>query len=110
MFQLHSAKSPIDPSFFLKSLKDAFIREGRSSFDLHTQQDVVEVLEILLQELTGPSIITSAAYNTKSLTSSIWVDFYEEWIFIGKEEARFEVVHELPCISREESAVIKNGG
>ena len=27
MFQLHSAKSPIDPSFFLKSLKDVIIRE-----------------------------------------------------------------------------------
>ena len=70
MFQLHSAKSPIDPSFFLKSLKDVFFREGRS-FDLHAQQDVVEVLEIILEELTGPSIITSAAYNIKSLTSTI---------------------------------------
>ena len=70
MFQLHSAKSPIDPSFPLKSLKDAFIREGRS-FDLHAQQDVVEVLEILLEELTGPSIITSEAYDIKSLTSTI---------------------------------------
>ena len=55
MFQLHSAKSPINPSFFLKS------------FDLHAQQDVVEVLEIILEELTGPSIITSAPYNTKAL-------------------------------------------
>ena len=35
------------------------------------QQDVVEVLEILLEELTVPSIITSAAYNIKSLTSTI---------------------------------------
>ena len=70
MFQLHSAKSPIDPSFFLKSLKVVFIREGRS-FDLHAQQDVAEVLEILLEELTGCSIITSAAYNIKSLTSTI---------------------------------------
>ena len=70
MFQLHSAKFPIDPSFFLKSLKDVFFREGRS-FDLHAQQDVVEVLEILLEELTGPSIITSAAYNIKSITSTI---------------------------------------
>ena len=68
MFQLHSAKSPIDPSFFLKSLKDVFIREGRS-FDLHVQQDVVEVLEILLEELTGSSIIISAAYKIRSLTS-----------------------------------------
>ena len=70
MFQLHSVESPIDPSFFLKSVKDVFIREGRS-FDLHAQQDVDEVLEILLEELTGPSVITSAAYNIKSLTSTI---------------------------------------
>ena len=70
MFQLHSAKSPIDPSFFLKSLKDVLIREGHS-FALHAQQDVNEVLEILLEELTGPSIIASAAYNIKSLTSTI---------------------------------------
>ena len=70
MFQFHSAKSPIDPSFFLKSLKDVFSREGRS-FDLHAEQDVVEGLEILLEELTGPSIITSAAYKFKSLTSTI---------------------------------------
>ena len=70
MFQLHSTKSPIDPAFFLQSVKDDFIREGRS-VDLHAQQDVVEVLEILLEELTGPSIITSAAYNIKSLTSTI---------------------------------------
>ena len=70
MFQFHSAKSPIDPSFFLKSLKDVFIRVG-CSFDLHAQQDVVKVLEILLEELTGPSIITSAACNIKSPTSTI---------------------------------------
>ena len=70
MFQLHSAKSPIDPSFFLKSLKEVFIREGHS-FDLHAQQDVAKVLEILLEELTGSSIITSAAYNIKSITSTI---------------------------------------
>ena len=53
MFQLHSAKSPINPSFFVKSLKDVFFKEGRS-FDLHGQQDVVEVLEIILEQLTGP--------------------------------------------------------
>ena len=45
--------------------------EGHSSFDLHAQQDVAEVLEILLEVLTGPSIITSAAYNMKSLTTTI---------------------------------------
>ena len=61
MFELHSAKSPIDRSFFLKSLKGVFISQG-CSFDLHAQQDVVKVLESLLEELTGSSIITSAAY------------------------------------------------
>ena len=63
MFQLHSEKSPIDPSFFLKSLKDVLIRKG-CSFDLHAQQDVVKVLKIILEELTGPSIITSAVLIT----------------------------------------------
>ena len=71
MFQLHSSESPIDPSFFLKSLKDAFIREGQPSVDVHAQEDVVEILEILLEELTGPSIIITATYNIKSLTSAI---------------------------------------
>ena len=37
----------------------------------YAQQDVVEVLEIILEELTGPCIITSADYNIKSLTSTI---------------------------------------
>ena len=68
---LHPGKSPIDPSFFLKSLKDAFIEVGCSSFGLHAQRDVAKVLEILLEELTGPSIVTSAAYNIKSFTSII---------------------------------------
>ena len=71
MFLLHSAKSPIDPSFYRKSLKDAFIKVGRSSFDLHGQLDVDEVSEFLLEELTGPSVVTSAADNIKSLTSII---------------------------------------
>ena len=61
MFQLYSPKSPIDPSFFLKALKDTFIRKGHSSFDLDAQQDVVEVLEILLQQLLLVQLITSKA-------------------------------------------------
>ena len=68
-FLLHPGKSPIDPSFFLKSLKDDFIEVGCSSFGLHAQRDVAKLLEILLEELTGPSIVTSAAYNIKSLSS-----------------------------------------
>ena len=71
MFLLHSRKSPIDQSFFLKFLKDALIKVGHSSFNWRVQQDVVEVLEISLEELTGPSIVTSAAYNIKSLISII---------------------------------------
>ena len=39
MFLLHSPKFPIQPSFSLKSLKNAFIKVGGSSFDLHAQQD-----------------------------------------------------------------------
>ena len=73
MFLLQSLKSPIDLSFFLKSLKDPFIKIGCFSFDLHlhAQQDVAKVLEILLEELTGPSVVSTAAYYIESLTSII---------------------------------------
>ena len=71
MFLLRPAKSLIDPSFFLKSPKNVFIKTGFSSFDLHAHQAFAEVLAIVLDELTGPSIVTSAAYNMKSLTSII---------------------------------------
>ena len=77
MFLLYSKKSPTYPSFFLKSLKDAFIKVGCPSFDLHAQQDVVEVLEILLEGLTGPFIVTSAVITSRaSLVSSVTLDIH----------------------------------
>ena len=81
MFLLHSAKSPIDPSFFLMSLKDAFTKVGPSSFNLHAQQDVVEILEIVLEELTGPAIVTSVGYNIKSITSIICHTTYTSYLY-----------------------------
>ena len=57
----------MDLSFFPMSLKDASIKLDHSSLDLHSQQDVGQVLEIVLEELTGPSIVTNAAYNIKNL-------------------------------------------
>ena len=94
MFQLHSAKSQIDPSFFLKSLKDAFIREGCSSFDLHAQQDVVEVLEILLEVLTAllfllVQLISSRVAPAPSVTLAISLTeqktAYLYFIFLSSE-------------------------
>ena len=81
MFLLHSAKSPIDPSFFFMSLKDAFTKVGRSSFNLHAQQNVVEILEIVLEELTGPAIVTSVAYNIKRITSIICHTTYTSYLY-----------------------------
>ena len=57
----------MDLSFFPMSLKDASIKLDHSFLDLHSQQDVGQVLEIVLEELTGPSIVTNAAYNIKNL-------------------------------------------
>ena len=58
--------------FFSLSLYwNAFIKVDHSSFDLHAQQEDVEVLEIVLEEFTDPSIVTSTSYNIKSLTSII---------------------------------------
>ena len=42
------------------------------SYLLYLVSNVVKLLEILLEELTGPSIITSAAYDMKSLTTTIF--------------------------------------
>ena len=67
---LWCSSDQIKSTLYSSVRKDVFFRESRS-FDLNAQQDVVEVLEIILEELTGPSIITSADYNIKSLTSTI---------------------------------------
>ena len=69
LFLLHSSKSPIDPSFFLLCLKNTFNKIGRSSFDIFAQQDVAEVLEVILEELSGSSLFANEVYNIKGLTS-----------------------------------------
>ena len=76
MFLLHSKKYPTYPSFFPKSLKDAFIKVGCSSFDLHAQQDVAEVLEILLEELTPLLLIVQLITSKASLVSSVTLDIH----------------------------------
>ena len=59
--------------------------------------------------------VRSIARGSNYCIRSLWINTHNykgEWVFLEKEGARFEVVHELPCISREEGgwANIKNGG
>ena len=77
MLLLYSLKSPIDLYFFVKSLKDAFIKVGHSSFDLYAQNYIVEVLEIVLEELTSSSVVISAAHNIKIFSSIIYHTCYQ---------------------------------
>ena len=91
MFLLHSVKSPIDLSFSLKTLKDAFIKVVHCYFDLHAQRDVAEILQVLLEELTDRSIVTSAAYNIKSLTSITFLTCHQ----LNRTEDILRILHLL---------------
>ena len=93
MFLLYSVKSPIDLSFSLKSLKDGFIKVVHCYFDLHAQRDVAEILQILLEELTDRSSVTSAAYNIKSLTSITFLTCHQ----LNRTEDILHILH-LPVL------------
>ena len=68
MFLLESAKSSLDPSQFLRALKNHYLKEQTIGFDVFAQQDVVEILEVVLGELFSSSIIANEACNIRTLT------------------------------------------
>ena len=65
---LRSNSSPLDPSVFLISLKDAFIKAGKSSFEVNAQHDVVEILEFILDDFANSSIIFKESFAIRSVT------------------------------------------
>ena len=56
-------KEAVDTSPFLSSLQKVARLSGKPSFDVFKQQDVVEVLELVINELSGSSIPSSEAFN-----------------------------------------------
>ena len=68
LHHLHSCKSHLDPSPFLKSLENVLIKAGKGPIDIFSQQDVVEILEVVLQEIAESSLLGNEVFNIKSLT------------------------------------------
>ena len=63
------AKSCIDPSPFLFTLENFIRRSGRSSFVVNSQQDAAEVLEHVLNELMGDSVVAGTTISIKNRIS-----------------------------------------
>ena len=63
MTLLKTSKSPLDPSQFLRSLKQVLIKSGRSEFNLFQQQDACEILSCILDELCSESVLALHLIN-----------------------------------------------
>ena len=71
MSLLKSSKSALDPSHFLRHLKQIILKSGRPDFDIFQQQDAAEILLCVLEELCGESILAQDSINVqvrKSIT------------------------------------------
>ena len=65
MSLLNSSKSTLDPSNFLRHLKIALIKSGKTNFDIYQQQDAAEILMFILNELASDSIHTEQLIFSK---------------------------------------------
>ena len=63
MSLLKSSKSSLDPSHFLRHLKQVLIKFGRIDFDIFQQQDAAEILLCVLEELCDESILAQDSIN-----------------------------------------------
>ena len=69
MANMGCAKTCIDPSPFLFTLENFIRRSGRSSFVVNSQQDAAEVLEHVLNELMGDSVVAGSTTAIKNRIS-----------------------------------------
>ena len=69
MANMGCAKTCIDPSPFLFTLENFISRSGRSSFVVNSQQDAAEVLEHVLNELMGDSVVAGSTTAIKNRIS-----------------------------------------
>ena len=76
--KLTTSTSAVDPSSFLRALQHKISVIKNAPFNINSQQDVPEILQVVLDELCGPSVvanditsstITSTSCNTCFLSS-----------------------------------------
>ena len=64
-----NSNKPIDPSNFLWALKRNLSSMRVAPFDFNSQQDVAEVLQVVLDELTGVSLAVSSLISNVQRTT-----------------------------------------
>ena len=60
---MKQARAPVDPSPFLSALEGVSIKSGKIAFDLFSQHDVAEILELILAEFFIDSPFVSGLFN-----------------------------------------------
>ena len=78
MAQLDSCKSCVDPSSFLSSLENSIRKSGSHTFNIHHQQDVVEVLDHILGELVVDSDTIMVKHSIETSCNSCYNSFSRE--------------------------------
>ena len=69
MSLLKRKTSPIDPSNFLWALRNKITKDRGSPFNLNSQQDVPEILQIVIDELKGISEVEDSIISSTLQTS-----------------------------------------
>ena len=66
MFLLKSSKSAIEPSQFLRFLKQVLVKSGRPYFNIFDQQDAEIIMACILDELCGDFILALDLVQVKT--------------------------------------------
>ena len=85
---LKKRSSAIDPSNFLIALQNLVSKKNNHPFNVNTQHDVPEILQFILDELKGTSIIADNVISASiSCTETCQVCFLD-----NKEEIKYDII------------------
>ena len=82
------SNKPVDPSNFLWALSRKISESRHASFNLNSQQDAAEVLQFVIDELKGTSVVAS---DFISNTIRINISCNQCFCFSAKEE-KFDIL------------------
>ena len=88
---LGKRSSPIDPSNFLRALQNLISRTRNSPFNVNTMQDASEILQIIIDELKGTSILADDIISSSLKT----ITFCEQCNSFDSAETKHEII-QLP--------------
>ena len=85
---LKKRSSAIDPSNFLIVLQNLISKKTNRPFNVNSQQDVPEILQFILDELKGTSIIADNIISTSLISTETCVVCFTE----SKEETKHDII------------------